>query len=182
MNCTDSEGSIASMQVAAEAGADAGCPKQPWKQEKRSFKKKKQAAKVELRKACKEAKAKYRVQVLEAKQALTQVKKAEKSEKKRLKHEKKVSKKAAKFEEAKASPPWPQNEGPVDVCPSAPPADKKSPLEVLAEMGFENIELNVQLLEAKNNNIQAVLQVLLGGDDASTSGPASLMAPWWKRR
>ena len=52
------------------------------------------------------------------------------------------------------------------VEPSAPMeselAGGPSPLQQLAEMGFENIELLAQLLEAHGDNVLKVLEVLMG--------------------
>mmetsp|Transcript_11793 Transcript_11793/g.19361 ORF Transcript_11793/g.19361 Transcript_11793/m.19361 type:complete len:520 (-) Transcript_11793:161-1720(-) len=126
--------------------------KEMWKQEKLNFKNKKRVAKEELKKACKDAKAKYKMLVQDAKQAFARVKKAQKIEKKMWKQQFKMSKQKAR----KASPSPSACESP----PSPPPG--KSPLEVLIEMGFDNIELNCHLLETKNNDVQEVLKVLLG--------------------
>merc|ERR1711933_497048 len=67
-----------------EASANAAAK---WKQNKAEFKRKKMAAKQEMKTACKEAKAKYKMQMKEAKQTLTRIKKADKAEKKVLKQQ-----------------------------------------------------------------------------------------------
>merc|ERR1712072_584929 len=115
----------------------------------------KHAAKQAWKKACKEAKKNYKAQMKVAKQAWKQEKKALK-----------LQWKAYKESGCASSAPLPssmQMDSPT--APSAPPVPEKSPLQVLAEMGFENIELNMQLLEHHGGNVQAVLEGLLGGGE-----------------
>mmetsp|Transcript_2047 Transcript_2047/g.5121 ORF Transcript_2047/g.5121 Transcript_2047/m.5121 type:complete len:317 (+) Transcript_2047:902-1852(+) len=50
---------------------------------------------------------------------------------------------------------------PAEQVPLDQQASVKNPLEVLAEMGFVDMELNAQLLVAHNNNVDAVVQALL---------------------
>merc|ERR1712066_140662 len=99
------------------------------------------------------AEFKCKMQMKEAKQTLTRIKKADKAEKKVLKQQTKL----AKLKSRKSSPSPPR-----DTTDSKNPAAPGNPLQVLAEMGFDNIELNCQLLEAKNNDLQEVLKVPLG--------------------
>jgi len=125
------------------------------KVQRRAAKKAAHAAKQAWRKARKEAKKNYKAQMKVAKQAW-------KLEKKALK----LQGKAHKESGCASSTPLPgsmQMDSPT--APSAPPVPEKSPLQVLVEMGLENIELNMQLLEHHGGNVQAVLEVLLGGGE-----------------
>merc|ERR1712072_122601 len=125
------------------------------KAQKRAARVAKRAAKQAWKKACKEAKKNYKAQMKVAKQAWKQEKKALK-----------LQGKAGKENDCASSLPLPSSMQTDSLgTPSAQLPLEKSPLQVLAEMGFENIELNMQLLELHGGNVQAVLEALVGGGE-----------------
>jgi len=122
----------------------------------------------------------------ELKNHMKAVKKAYKHERRAWKDAQKVEKRASKQQQRALkrgnptanSPEEPTADGPEGPVPPLAEQQQQqqqqqtpweSPLQALAEMGFDNIELNAMLLEAHGNNVQKVLEVLvgLGTDDKS---------------
>lgn len=113
----------------------------------------KRIAKENFKKATKEAKKRLKKEVKAAKKTWKEQKKALKQQKKSWKAEKKANA-MVDVEEAASSDP-----STAAACGES----GKSPMQVLAEMGFNNHELNSQLLAFHKDNVQAVIDVLAGG-------------------
>jgi len=110
------------------------------------------SARAELKKAHKEAKRRYKAEV-----------KTAKKEWKRQKRAWKVDRKMNKHRPSQEAPLVEEHRDAMDISQqdAVPSAEGKSPLEVLAEMGFENIEQNAQLLTAHAGNVQKTIEALL---------------------
>jgi len=110
------------------------------------------SARADLKKAHKEAKRRYKAEV-----------KTAKKEWKRQKRAWKVEHKMSKHRPSQAAPLAEEHCDDMDISKqdTVTSADGKSPLEVLAEMGFENIEQNAQLLSAHTGNVQKTIEALL---------------------
>lgn len=144
-----------------------------WSTEKAVWKQQKQEAKKDYRAQMRAAKEQMKALEQEHKQRMRVLKQQHKAWKQDQKAQKRSMKKgkrcsggfvydglgfspAAGTAAAAAAAPMPEPSAPLLQAASA------SPLEVLAEMGFENIELNAQLLEAHGGSVQKVIEVLAG--------------------
>jgi len=107
----------------------------------------------------------------------TQEQKVAKLDGKALQQQQKQEQKELKKQQEKA---WKKGNGMLGVEEEGTPAaavppvlhahgqPAASPLQTLAEMGFDNIELNAQILEAHGDNIHKTLEVLISLMDYST--------------
>jgi len=149
-----------------------------------------QHGKAQWKKDAEESKKRYKTQMKTIKTQMKSVKQAYKQEKNELKQQKKAWKqeqKSAKQEQKElqkqlkkawktgtAMPGVEEDERTLaDAAPPAAPhaqgqPSAASPLQTLVEMGFDNIELNAQLLEAHGDNVQKVLEVLISLMDYGT--------------
>lgn len=111
------------------------CPRKA----KKKMKMEKKAAKKAWKQARRDAEHQCKMELKAAKRAYVEAKKAYKQKKRARK------------------------DGALNAAPSTETTSEgNSFFQVLADMGFDNIELNAQLLEKNGNNLQAVLDVLLG--------------------
>lgn len=133
------------------------------------------AERVQWKNTRKEAKKQYKMQMKAVKQAFKQERRALKQEKKAWKQSQRASREHSHQDRHRQS--WcevqPSSAGDLSLpgsghapaaeqeVPSAQQELQQSPLERLAEMGFENIELNAQLLEARGGNLEQVVQELM---------------------
>jgi len=140
------------------------------------------------KKDAEEAKKRYKTQLKTIKAQMKSVKQAFKQEWNELKQQKKAWKqehKVAKQEQKElqkhqkkawktgfAMPGVKEEETPAAAAPPAPPHAHGQPsaasaLQTLVEMGFDNIELNSQILEAHGDNVHKTLEVLISLMDYS---------------
>lgn len=132
------------------------------------------AEQPQWRKTRKEAKKQYKMQMKAVKKSFKQQRKAWKQEKKAWEQTLRCGDQEHSHQDGDRHCWWEVQPSSADetwllesgLAPAAereaPPVQPaQSPLERLAEMGFENIELNAQLLEAHGGSLERVLQELV---------------------
>jgi len=118
--------------------------------------------KAQWKRTRKEAKRKYKEQLKAVKQAFKQERKAWRQERRSRRQSRRQSHHRGGWcEEGWWAPETSEPSALHTPAEQAQPASSKSPLQTLVEMGFENIELNAQLLEAHNNSVEQALQTLI---------------------
>mmetsp|Transcript_32108 Transcript_32108/g.59121 ORF Transcript_32108/g.59121 Transcript_32108/m.59121 type:complete len:583 (-) Transcript_32108:212-1960(-) len=120
-------------------------------------------AKKNFKKATKEAKQRFKKEAKAAKKVWKEQAKEWKQQKKAWKKERKQQRRSGWSAQASSASATEESAMTGVEAASAWGEPPKSPMQVLAEMGFNNQELNAQLLSFHKNNVQAVIDVLAGG-------------------